>query len=142
MSLYWFWLILGVALIALEIAVPGIYLVWLGGAALIVGMIAYAAPDMSWQWQLALFAVLSVAAVVVAWRFLRRHPLDTEEPNLNLRGQSYVGQVFALDGPMVNGRGRARVDDGLWTVSGPDLPAGARVRVVAAEGTVLKVEKA
>ena len=46
------------------------------------------------------------------------------------------------DEPIVNGHGQVRVDDTNWRVTGPDLPSGTRVKVVAADGAVLKVEKA
>ena len=142
MNDYWIWLIVGVGLMVAEIVLPGIFLIWLGVAAIIVGVIVFWVQDMIWQWQLALYAVLSVASVVVAWRYLGRHPLATEEPNLNLRTKEYVGQVVALDGAIVNGRGRARLGDSVWQVAGPDLPAGARVRITGADGTYLTVEKA
>ena len=89
-----------------------------------------------------IYAVLAVASVVFSWRYMRAHPLETDEPNLNLRTQQYIGQVVALEGPLVNGRGRARLGDSLWQVAGPDLPAGARVRITGADGTMLLVEKA
>ncbi|MSO70929.1 MAG: NfeD family protein [Alphaproteobacteria bacterium] len=142
MSAYWIWLILGVALMALEILAPGIFLIWLGIAGLIVGVIVFWVQDMLWQWQVALYAILSVASVVVSWRYLRRHPFATEEPNLNLRTKNFVGQLVALEAAIVNGRGRARLGDSVWQVSGPDLPAGARVRITGADGTLLIVEKA
>jgi inner membrane protein len=142
MSAYWIWLILGVALMALEVIAPGIFLIWLGIAAVVVGVIVFWVPDMLWQWQVALYAVLAVASVVASWRYLRGHPLETDEPNLNLRTNEYIGQVVALDTAIVNGRGRARLGDGAWQVSGPDLPVGARVRITGADGTVLTVEKA
>jgi membrane protein implicated in regulation of membrane protease activity len=44
--------------------------------------------------------------------------------------------------PISGGYGRARVGDSVWKVSGPELPAGTRVRVTGADGTVLTVEAA
>lgn len=142
MSAYWIWLIVGVGLMALEVIAPGFFLIWLGLAALVVGVVVFWVQDMLWQWQVALYAVTAVASVVIAWRYLRVHPIETEEPNLNLRTKNYVGQLVSLDAAIVNGRGRARLGDSVWQVSGPDLPAGARVRITGADGTLLIVEKA
>ena len=50
-----------------------------------------------------------------------------------------MGQVFHLTEAIVDGRGRMKVADTMWRVAGPDLPAGAKVRVVGVEGTVLRV---
>jgi inner membrane protein len=48
--------------------------------------------------------------------------------------------MFTLEGAIVDGRGRLKVDDTVWLVSGPDLPAGTHVRVIGAESTVLQIE--
>jgi membrane protein implicated in regulation of membrane protease activity len=50
--------------------------------------------------------------------------------------------VITLDAPILAGRGRVRLGDGSWTVVGPDMVAGARVRVAAVDGTELRVEPA
>ena len=47
-----------------------------------------------------------------------------------------------LDSPIVDGRGRVKIGDAFWTAHGPDLPAGTRVRVLAADGGALRVEPA
>ena len=66
----------------------------------------------------------------------------TTEPNLNARGQALVGKTFVLDQPILAGRGRVTLGDGSWSVTGPDMVAGAKVRVAAVDGTELKVEPA
>lgn len=139
---FWYWLILGVALIAAEMVIPGVFLLWLGVAALITGGIVYALPDLSWQVQFLAYAVLAVLSVLAGWRWVKQRPIESEKPNLNLRAQQYVGRMADLDGPLHNGTGKVRLDDTVWQVTGPDLPAGARVRVNGVEGTRLKVEAA
>lgn len=136
---FWHWWVLAVVLLALEVAAPGTFFLWLAIAAGAVGLILLVAPSMIWQIQVLLFAVGGIAAVI-AWRaYARRHPQTSDDPTLNRRGEQYVGQVFHLSEPIRDGRGRMKVADTIWRVAGPDLPAGARVRVVGVEGTVLKV---
>jgi membrane protein implicated in regulation of membrane protease activity len=50
-----------------------------------------------------------------------------------------VGRVFTLEKPIVDGFGTVRIDDTIWRVAGPDVPAGSRVRVVQADGANLTV---
>lgn len=139
---FWHWWILALLLAGLEILLPGTYLLWFGIAAGLTGLLLLLLPGLGWQVQLLLFAALALA-VVVAWRaWQRRHPPLTEDATLNRRAQLYVGRVFALEEPIANGRGTVRVGDSLWRAEGPDLPAGARVRVTGANGTVLTVEPA
>ena len=92
--------------------------------------------------QLVLFGVLSIVAII-AWRKYREvHPPESDQPLLNQRGQQYVGRLFTLDHPIVNGVGKVEVDDSTWRVKGPNLPAGTHVRVTGVDGVVFIVESA
>ena len=68
--------------------------------------------------------------------------LATDQPDLNRRAVQLVGCVVALEEPIVNGRGKARIGDTVWLVEGADAPVGTQVRVTAAQGAVLLVERA
>jgi membrane protein implicated in regulation of membrane protease activity len=136
---FWHWWVLAVILLALEVTAPGTFFLWLAVAAGVVGLIVLILPDLYWQVQVLLFAIAGVAAVG-AWRlYARRLPQTSDDPTLNRRGEQYVGQVFHLSEPITDGRGRMKVADTVWRVAGPDLPAGAKVRVVGVDGTVLRV---
>ena len=138
----WNWLIFGFILMALELAAPGVFLFWLGLAALLVGLVSFVL-DPSWQIQLLMFAVFAACAVPV-WRRLALSARKTDESNafLNRRAEALVGRVFTLEKPIVDGAGTVRVDDTIWRVAGPDTPAGSRVRVVHADGANLTVAAA
>src|SRR5213075_1887887 len=58
----WNWLIFGFILMALELTAPGVFLFWLGLAALLVGSVSFAINP-PWQAQLLMFAVFTAAAV-------------------------------------------------------------------------------
>lgn len=137
----WGWLVLATALFVLEITAPGIFLMWFGMAAAVTGLITFR-YDISWQWQLISFGVLSLITVGLAARYLRYHPLTSERPFLNLRATRHVGKTYILVDPIVDGRGSVRIGDSVWRVAGPDLPAGERVTVTSADGTLLYVAKA
>lgn len=135
---WWHWWILGAILAAVETLLPGVLAIWFGAAALVVGALLLVVP-IPWQLQLVLFAVLGVVALLLWRRF--RHPEgpETEHSTLNQRGQHYVGQSFTLVEPIQGGTGKIQAGDSVWLVQGSDAPAGARVRVVGVNGTVLKV---
>lgn len=140
----WSWWVLGLLLLAAELLVPGVFLVWIGLAAIIVGALSLALWEQAfwaWQLQLLLFAVLAILAAVLGRRYVYRHR-TTDEPFLNQRGESLVGRTATLHEPITEGRGRIRLDDTWWTIMGPDLPAGTRVRVIASNGRDLTVEAA
>ena len=77
--------------------------------------------------------------VLVANKYLRGYPLESERPLLNERATKLIGQTFDLIDPIVNGRGSVKIGDSIWRVEGPELPLGARIKVIGADGTVLKV---
>jgi membrane protein implicated in regulation of membrane protease activity len=138
----WNWLIFGVILMALELVAPGVFLFWLGLAALLVGLLSFAIHP-SWQAQILMFAVFAAAAVPL-WRRVARgsHAASKTNPFLNKRADALVGRVFTLEKPIIDGTGTVRIDDTIWRVAGPDSPAGSRVRIVQADGASLTVAAA
>ena len=138
----WNWPIFGFILMALEVAAPGIFLFWLGLAALLVGLLSFAFHP-SWQTQLLMFAVFAAAAVPI-WRRLARSDtsVSASNPFLNRRADALVGRVFTLEKPIIDGWGTVRIDDTIWRVAGPDAPAGSRVKIVQADGANLTVAAA
>jgi membrane protein implicated in regulation of membrane protease activity len=121
----WNWLISGVVLMALELIAPGVFLFWLGLAALLTGLASFAFNP-SWQLQILMFAIFAAAAVPL-WRRVARSntAVSASNPFLNKRADALVGRVFTLEKPIIDGAGTVRIDDTVWRVAGPDAPAGA-----------------
>ncbi len=141
----WSWWVLGLALLAAELMVPGVFLVWIGLAAVAVGPLSLGLWEerfWTWQLQMLLFAALAVIAALLGRRYVYKHRNATDEPFLNQRSAGLVGRTAVLHEPIAEGRGRIRLDDTYWSVIGPDLAAGARVKVVASDGRQLTVEAA
>jgi len=131
----WNWMALGFVLLTLEILVPGVFFLWIGLAALAVGAISLTLWDAAfwvWQVQVIAFLVLSLAAALAGKRIMGKRYDTTDQPLLNRRGDQLVGRTATLTEPIVDGRGRVKIGDTMWRVSGPDLPAGTKVRVKAA----------
>ncbi|MBI1260807.1 MAG: NfeD family protein [Rhizobiales bacterium] len=137
----WSWWIFAAVLAILELLAPGVFFIWLAGAAVVVALVSLVLP-LSFTLQLAIFAVFSVLFVWAGRRYLARHPIESDHPFLNKRGQEYVGEVFTLDQPIEDGRGKLKIGDGYWLARGPDLATGTKVRVVRLDGATLIVEPA
>ncbi|MBB4186033.1 NfeD family protein [Sinorhizobium terangae] len=140
----WSWWVLGLVLLAAELVLPGVFLVWIGFAALATGSLSLLLWDAAfwvWEIQVVVFALHSVFAVLIGRRFVSSS-VGSDEPLLNKRGESLVGRTAVLEQPIAEGRGRVRLDDTTWSVEGPDLPIGTRVRIVASSGRHLTVERA
>ena len=121
----WNWFILAVLLFMLETVVPGVHFLWFGLAAVIVGFLALA-TGMAWPWQLIAFGVISVLTVFWVRRYVRARDGDQSDlPDLNVRGQQYVGRSLVVEQAIQNGRGKVRVGDTLWP---PRAPTRRRAR--------------
>jgi len=136
----WFWWALALALFALEAILPGAFMLWLGIAALASGVIQWLFPEIGVVSQWGLFGLFAIVTVVLGRRYKARNPpKPSDHPLLNRRTAQLVDKVYALESPIVNGRGRIKVGDAFWAVEGEDLPAGARVRVIGVDGATLRV---
>lgn len=136
----WGWFALGLLLIAIEtLAAPGTYLLWIGVAALAVGLVT-SLVALGWAGELVLLGAFGLGFGYLGFRIYRgRGGLDAAS-GLNDPVANLIGRAFVLDQPIADGHGQIRVNDSVWRVEGPDLPVGARVRVTGSEGVTLKVE--
>lgn len=139
---YWHWLVLGLILLGLEILVFGAVFLWMGIAALAVGVILFIVPTLMWMPQILIWSVIAVIGAF-GWQFYRKkNPAKDNAKGMNRRGEQYIGRHFTLAKDIVNGAGELHVDDTRWKiVSYKDLTAGMKVKVVAVEGTSLRVEE-
>lgn len=138
----WNWIFLGLALLTLEILLPGVFLLWIGIAALIVGAVSLAIWEHGywiWQVQVLVFLALSLVCALLGRKMMGSGRTKSDQPLLNRRGEQLVGRVATLAEPITDGRGRLRLDDTMWRISGPDLPTGTRVRVAGLSSSELEL---
>jgi inner membrane protein len=139
---HWLWLASGTALLALETLLPGVFLVWIGLAAVGTGLILWALP-LSVTLQLMLFAVLGLCAILIGRQVQGRQKSEvTDAPFLNERGKLMLGQVFTLETAISGGAGSVKLGDSVWRVTGADRAAGEKVKVIGMDGGTLKVDAA
>lgn len=138
------WGVAGLLLLASELVLPGVFLMWVGLAALGVAAVAVVFEP-SLQSQILIFAALAVAFSLSGWRlyYARRNRPGAPEPaGVNDTFALMVGRTGVLVEPILAGQGKARFGDSVWLVEGADLAAGANVRVVGQDGVLLRVEVA
>lgn len=135
-----FWLTLGGLLLAAEMLGASGYLLWSGVAAVLTGLLVWVLP-LGWEWQGVCFAVLTLVAAFLWWRWLSTRKQQEPGEVLNQRGNQLVGRRLRLETTLVNGRGHVRVADSSWPVmADSDLAAGTDIVVVAVEGITLKIQ--
>ena len=133
------WLALGLVLAAAEMAIPGVFLIWMAGAALITGLVAWAMP-IGIPLQIVLFALLAIVAVFSGRYYLRAHPVEAADPKMNQRGERVIGETVIVTQAIEGGSGRVHLGDSEWIAKGADAAPGTKMRVVGHDGVVLLVE--
>ncbi|MFD0725272.1 NfeD family protein [Lysobacter brunescens] len=134
------WAVFALVLFGLEVLAPGAFMLWLAFAASAVMIVVWLIPGLSFLLQAILFVVLGLVSIQVYRTWFRRDEPESDQPALNRRAAQLIGQIVPLVSPIERGTGRVQIADAYWTVRGPDLPAGASVRIVGADGMTLQVE--
>lgn len=136
----WLWLIGGVVLLIAELIAPGFFLMFIGGAAILTGLLSLALP-LGLAIQFAIFAVIAVVAARVGGRRAYSYKYEhSTDPFLNNRVARLLGEVVTVVEPVDKNGGRVRVGDSVWSARGGPAAIGERVRVVDVDGNCLKVE--
>jgi inner membrane protein len=138
-ELHWIWLIAAAVLASAEIIAPGVFLIFLAGAAALTALAAAIGVPLAFQ--LGLFPLFALGSVWFGKRWYHRNPVTSSDPLLNDRAARLVGQTVEVVSAIQHGSGRVKVGDGVWEARGPDAAVGDRVRVVGAVGTCLTVER-
>lgn len=139
------WLAIGIGLVIVEMLTGTFFFLFLGIGALLVSALVWSL-GIGGLAQGVVFGISAIVAVA-AWYRLRPNPDDRIEQlsgaaGLNNPNARFVGREADLAEAIQGGEGRIRLDDSLWFVTGPDLPAGTRVRITGVQGSKLRVEPA
>ncbi len=138
--IFWYWWVLAVFLLGIEILAPGFFFLWLSVSGFAVGTLLLLFPDTSQEVQLLVFASLSILSIYIWRKFGLHNEQETDQPLLNKRGAQYIGRRFSLIEAIENGRGKIKVDDTIWIVQGDDCSIETAVEVIAVQGTVFEVK--
>lgn len=133
---YWHWLVFGFSMIVAEVLIPGAFFIWVGMAALVLSSIIFLFPLMEASSQFVIFGIMAPLWALIGKKIIRKLQ---PESLLNRRAQQVIGQVITLDVPIVHGHAHVTIGDSKWRVKGPNLPAGADVKVVDVEKNMLIV---
>lgn len=141
--LWWHWILLGIVLTLLELAVPAFFLVWFGVGALIVGLVLLAVPGLSFAWQVLVWIACSILFIWLWFKLFRPgfHKTRAGMSKGALIGE--IGLVIRDIRPFEKGQVRFQkpvLGDEVWeSLADEEIKAGERVKVLDVEGNILKV---
>ncbi|MDQ7090879.1 MAG: NfeD family protein [Methylococcales bacterium] len=137
--LFWYWWVIAVFLLGVEMLSAGFFFLWMSVSAFITGLLLLLFP-MIVEIQLFIFSILSVGSVVAWKRYMRSHPIKSDQPHLNQRNDQYIGRVFTLVTDIDGGDGKIKINRSHWKVEGEDCPVGTRVKIVSVNGNFFNVK--
>ena len=145
---WWHWMVLGLGLGLVELAVASFFIIWFGLGALLVGDAMLVAPNMAFSTQILLWTAASVAMTALWFRVLRKDAGKTRSGQAN-EALGEIGVLVRAVEPLgVNSaRGEVRfqkpvMGSDVWPCLAEEaIAAGERVRVLAVDGQILKVGK-
>lgn len=139
-DLGWLWTIGGVILLIAEVIAPGFFLLFIGVAALLTGILALTL-GFGLVTQLAIFAILAYLTVHFGGRRFYAARYDYSADRLiNDPAARLLGRIVVVVQPVDSHGGRVKLGDSEWSARGAPAAIGDRVRIVDVEGNCLKVE--
>ena len=141
--LWWHWVVLGIALMLLELAVPAFFLVWFGLGALIVGVALLAVPALSFAWQVLAWIGCSLAFIWLWFKVFKPGFFKTRAGTSKGAVVGEIGLVIRDIRPFEKGQIRFQkpvLGDEVWeSIADEEIKTGERVKVIEVEGNILKV---
>ena len=138
--LWSWWLILGILLVIFDIFISSLILIWFAFGAL-CAMIFALIPNVTFPFQLTCFGIASLVGLFLLRPYIKAsNDVTQDKRELNNFKVNLVGSSGILTEAIEGGRGRARIGDSTWTVTGPELPAKTRIRVTSVDGIKLGVK--
>lgn len=130
------WLVLGLALIILELFLWTTFLLWVGASAITVSIVFYLIPDVDGLTQVFTFLAISVAATYLSKKY---YPIKTVDDELNEKAKTYIGKECKVSS-MEDGVIKVQIGKSLWFAEGTDLGVGQTVKIVGVEASTFIVE--
>lgn len=144
--LWWHWVVLGIALMLLELAVPTFFMIWFGAAAVILGGVLLVFPSLTLAWQILVWILSSIAFI---WLWFKMFKPGMHKTRAGMSKGAMVGEVGLVIRdmrPFEKGLVRFQKPmqgDEVWEAAADEeIRVGERVRVLDVEGNTLKVGRA
>lgn len=138
----WHWLVLGFILLIAEIAMPGVFLLWWGLAAIVVAGIMKFFPDLPLSSLAVIYAIIAMILSVIWWRYQHgKDQADQSNRALNQRNHAMIGSRGKVLEIAENGIGRGAFGDTTWRIKGHGLSVNDIIEVTGVDGITLNVIK-
>ncbi len=143
----WYWLVFGMVLILLELAIPSFTIVWFGLGALVVALFQWLLPELALSWRIFIWTISSIAMTVLWFRVFK--PLMVHKTTAGISLEALLGESgLVIQPPRADKRGVIKFTTPVlgaeqWQfICESEVAVGDRVTVVSISGNTLIVKKA
>ena len=140
--LWWHWVVFGISLITIEIFLGTFFMLGLGLAAMIVGVLDNLF-SMSLEVELVIWIILSLISILIWFKYLKDNRVETTgQSNYSLETQGEVKEAIPA-----NGRGKVKFDtpvlgNTVWHATSKEaISTGSRIEIVEIKGQLIVVAK-
>jgi len=133
---YMHWLVLGLALVIIELFVWSVFLLWIGASAITVSVIYYLFPDVSIVLQTLTFVLISISTTFLAKKYF---PVKTVDDQLHDKAKLHIGKEYRV-ASVENGIAKIQIGESLWFAKGSDLVIGQTVKILDVESSTFIVK--
>ncbi|MDD3096039.1 MAG: NfeD family protein [Candidatus Neomarinimicrobiota bacterium] len=135
------WFLIGLGMMLLEFAIPGLIVIFFGAGAWIQAILVAIFPAMPLWVQLMLFTIISIASLLLLRRQLKKHFFSNQE-NAESEGlDDYIGKMAKVEKAILGGEGKVIFRGTSWDAfADEDIPEGSTVRIIDKDSIRLKVE--
>jgi membrane protein implicated in regulation of membrane protease activity len=144
--LWWHWVVFGIVLMLLELAVPAFFLIWFGLGAVIVGVLLVIFPGMAFAYQVVAW---TACALILIWFWFKVFKPQVFKTRAGMAHGSLIGEIGLVTRdirPYEKGQIRFQkpiLGEEVWdSMADVEIRTGERVRVLDVEGNTLRVIKA
>ncbi|MBU0983047.1 MAG: NfeD family protein [candidate division Zixibacteria bacterium] len=139
-TMFWIWMAAAVVFLIVELLTPTMIFICFAVGAACAGIYAQVGPEGSINWQVGLFAVVSVALLPLTRKFAKRMTKESAELSNVDRMIGKVALVTKDIDPDLGGR--VQFEGETWAATATEtIPSGARVKILSVSGTRVNVER-
>ena len=143
--LWWHWIVFGIVVMLLELAVPAFFLLWFGLSAVVVGILLAIVPGMTFTYQVASWTAFSLLLI---WLWFKVFKPQAFKTRAGMARGSLIGEIGLVTKemrPYEKGQIRFQkpiLGDEVWeSIADEEIRTGERVKVLEVEGNMLKVRR-
>ena len=136
------WFLIGLGLLLLELALPGLVILFFGAGAWVTALVCVI-TDINLNWQILIFLIASLLGLVLLRKYLKKRFFGRTDNEIDDQLEEFIGRKAKAINDFKNGRGKVEFKGTQWTATCKEsVSRGDWVIIRSKDSLTFKVEKA